>query len=921
MKGRNSIGVQNKDGSFSFLVSRELKYHIDSVKKKEYELVDFSLLKTHTYSGDTLFITMEKPANQQSDILEKERKMRRKSEAKLQQLEDSIMSLNISLEEKNRQLEEISKQRKFNESYIKELAKYYASLDYDRISEFQRKVNAYLEEGEFAKALQLLRTKGSVASLWETIKNEEEAEAQKDAEIHLSIKENELAKAGTSLKKDELAQLCYSYFQTHLMQHHFDSAAYYIEFRANTDTTNANWLFDVAYFYDLQNDKKRCILYYEKALNLYRQMDRDDIQSYGVGMAYTLNNLANNYTNISPSSVDLCEDMFEEVFGICDELIETNNKDAYSAKMLAISNLMSLYANNQRYSESEQLFIDGNDLLEEIQHDTIVMNSPAMITALMGWVENGYGLALKGYYISPEMAEQWLVPMTENFSIDELITLAENDIEEGGPIVIRMATFFADLHLNAQHYSEAEALLKKSLELARKLAQINVEAYAPGLVQSLQNLGSFYKNANRFSESEPLYDEALEICRRLVANDDKLFTPLLLDALYNVGDLHGMIGYTDQDLTELVKSEAYLAEAVEKGRMLAKSDPVRYEEGLCNNLVSLGDLYMTFGDINPDSDSYKKSEDYYLEAIEIERRLADNNPQYHENNLNSIRKKLAQLYYSIAIQNQDEEMFGKCKQYHIEILESIRQHTDDNPQVYEPKLVDALSDLGNLCRNINEFEQCDTYYKEALELGRRLSETDKKYEFGLSELLYNIAQYKGMVEQYEEAIIIAQESTEICQQLLDKEQNAQLLYLSDLSLLANLYTNHMEFDEAQRIYQRLLPLLKDTAVEGDDAARQEYAINLGNASYCALMKSLFTEAERYATEALSFDPAQYWINTNLAASLLLQGKYNDAEALYRQYKDELKDNYLQDFNDFEAASIIPKERKADVERIRKMLNE
>ncbi|MBR5082194.1 MAG: tetratricopeptide repeat protein [Bacteroidales bacterium] len=921
LKGRTAVVAKGDNGEFFFPVPKDKKFHIDSVRKSDYELVDYSILRTHTYSGDTIYITMEKPAQQQADLLEKERKLRRNSEAKLQRLEDSIMNLNISLDEKNRQLDAISKQREFNENYIKELAKYYATLDYDRISEFQRQVNAFLEEGEFGKALQLLRSKGSVSDLLKTIKQEEEAEAQADTQIQLAIENNEKAKAGTSIKKDELAQICFSYFQTHLMQHLFDSAAYYIEFRANIDTTNANWMFDAAYFYDMQNDKKRAVPYYEKALDIYRQMDPDDIQSYGVGMAYTLNNLANNYTNIYPSAVDLCEKMFEEVFDICDELIESNIKEAYPAKMLAIGNLMRLYANNQRYSESEQLFIDGKDLFEEVQHDTIIMNSPAMITAMMGWAENGYGLALKGYYISPEMAEQMLVTMTENFSISELITLAENDIEQGGPITIRIATFLADLHLNAQHYPEAEALLKKSLELARKLTQTNMEAYAPGLAQSLQSLGNFYKNDNRFSESLPLYDEALEICRQLVANDDKLFTPLLLDVLYSLGNLHGMIGYTNQDLNELLSSEAYLAEAAKKGRILAKSDPTRYEEGLCNILVSLGDLYMTFGNINPNSDSYKKSEAYYLEAIEIEHRLADNNAQYHEYSLNNLRKKIAQLYYSIAIQNQDEEMFRKCKQYHTEILESTRQLADDNPQLYEPELVDALTDLGNFCRNINEFEQCATYYEEALEIGRRLSGTDKRYEFGLSELLYDIAQYKGIVEQYEDAIHIARESIEICQQLLDKEQNAQLLYLSDLSLLANLYTNHMEFDEAQRIYQELLPLLQDMAEEDNQAAKQEYAINLGNASYCALMKGEFTEAEQYATEALTIDISQQWIFTNLAAAQLFQGKYDKAEQIYRQFKNELKDNFLQDLNEFEAAGVIPEERKADVERIRKMLNE
>jgi hypothetical protein len=47
----------------------------------------------------------------------------------------------------------------------------------------------------------------------------------------------------------------------------------------------------------------------------------------------------------------------------------------------------------------------------------------------------------------------------------------------------------------------------------------------------------------------------------------------------------------------------------------------------------------------------------------------------------------------------------------------------------------------------------------------------------------------------------------------------------------------------------------------------------------------------------------------------------EAEKIYRQYKDELKDSFLDDFKQFAEAGVIPKERDADVERIKKMLGE
>ena len=114
--------------------------------------------------------------------------------------------------------------------------------------------------------------------------------------------------------------------------------------------------------------------------------------------------------------------------------------------------------------------------------------------------------------------------------------------------------------------------------------------------------------------------------------------------------------------------------------------------------------------------------------------------------------------------------------------------------------------------------------------------------------------------------------------------------------------------------------MKELYQEDNESYRDEYSIALGNQSFqCVFMKK-FAQAEQYAREALPIDPSKHWINANLAAALLFQGRYDEAEQIYRQYKDELKDGFLADFEEFEKAGVIPEECKADVERIKKMLN-
>lgn len=67
------------------------------------------------------------------------------------------------------------------------------------------------------------------------------------------------------------------------------------------------------------------------------------------------------------------------------------------------------------------------------------------------------------------------------------------------------------------------------------------------------------------------------------------------------------------------------------------------------------------------------------------------------------------------------------------------------------------------------------------------------------------------------------------------------------------------------------------------------------------------------------DSTQHIAYTSFAAALLFQGKVEEAENLYRQYKVEFKDGFFDDFAEYERLNVIPEERKKDVERIKAML--
>lgn len=125
------------------------------------------------------------------------------------------------------------------------------------------------------------------------------------------------------------------------------------------------------------------------------------------------------------------------------------------------------------------------------------------------------------------------------------------------------------------------------------------------------------------------------------------------------------------------------------------------------------------------------------------------------------------------------------------------------------------------------------------------------------------------------------------------------------------------FDESLSIYRKLL----NNNPSQSASIMRDFVLILRNQSFLCVIMSQFEKGEQYAREALALDATQHGIYANLAAALLFQGKYDEAEAIYRQHKAELKDAFLDSLVQHEKAGAIPREHKVAVERIRKMLKE
>ena len=212
--------------------------------------------------------------------------------------------------------------------------------------------------------------------------------------------------------------------------------------------------------------------------------------------------------------------------------------------------------------------------------------------------------------------------------------------------------------------------------------------------------------------------------------------------------------------------------------------------------------------------------------------------------------------------------------------------------------------------------------RQALEIHQRLAnDNPMAYEHGMAMTQYQIGLLFVKKTQHTDAILSFEKALVIFRKLAKYDSAQQELLFNSLYYLNLLYSQTNNRTRHYEVCQELLLMMKEIYEKNQEGKRSEYASLLGNQSFLAIFMKKYSEAEQLARDGLALDSTQHWITSNLAAALLLQGRYTEAEPIYRQYKDELKDSFLDDFEQFKASGVIPKEREENVEKIKRILEE
>lgn len=233
----------------------------------------------------------------------------------------------------------------------------------------------------------------------------------------------------------------------------------------------------------------------------------------------------------------------------------------------------------------------------------------------------------------------------------------------------------------------------------------------------------------------------------------------------------------------------------------------------------------------------------------------------------------------------------------------------------------SYDNLGNLYYKTQRFSESEKMYKAALKLYSHLYEGNPQiYETCLMECYYWVGVTMWCLKKVDEAKEPFKQSCQLARKQVKVEKDSPR-YRESLIILSNISGAEKDYVSAYAYNEEVLPMLNVKYQENAETGRDELQRQLSNQSCYANLLGKFSEGEHYSLEALEVDSTKHIIYTNLAAAYLFQGKVEEAEKLYRQYKAELKDGFLSDFAEYERLGVIPPQRKKDVERIKAMLNE
>ena len=458
---------------------------------------------------------------------------------------------------------------------------------------------------------------------------------------------------------------------------------------------------------------------------------------------------------------------------------------------------------------------------------------------------------------------------------------------------------YADFCMQQQQFGDAETYYRKYLSLLASDSSSAGHEHRVSL--GYNRMGVVCQRLKRYAEAEDYLKKALSIGKEMYREADN-------ETLMDLSSYYNNLGNFYRELSRFDEAEQMYRQSLDLKRKLYSRSSV-YASTLSDVLNNLGTMYW-------DENKLAECETCYEEALKLRRKEAQSNENEKLADLASSIDNMASLFSKKGDKEQ-------CEKLHLEALALRRQLATRNPQAYSEQLAYSLGNLGNLYQTSLQLDKCLPLYEEALTVFEKLSENNPlAYQSEIAMTQMNMGVLYMALGDNDSSIKHFQEALPIFQSLAKRQNKADYPYLAMLQVnLGMAYTAAGRYRESDEVLAQAISSYGQLAQQSPSAFNPYLAVSFNASAFNKMFLQQFAEAETLVRQAITLDTTQSVFQTTLAISLLFQGKYAEAEAIYRQYKSELKDSFLGDLKQFAEAGVISKEREEDVEKIKKLLEE
>ena len=460
---------------------------------------------------------------------------------------------------------------------------------------------------------------------------------------------------------------------------------------------------------------------------------------------------------------------------------------------------------------------------------------------------------------------------------------------------------------NPEYLSLKESIARLNTEIAR-LRATGVAELQPMIDEKQAELYKKRESLNRLESR--LFDLALSINKLIGSGTPVSERKRLAIEMFERGNSKGVVEILNEK--DIAADAAQACKEIEQGKLLVDSGRSLIEAGLQKTRSLAEEYVLRAKALMTDYAEPRRFElacHAYEQGIELTR-------------ANLSEEELAKSLFEYGCFLQTNKRYDLAEVRYRENLDIYQRLVPISPQVYEPDLAMAQSNLGTLYKDTRRYEDSEKLCLSAMDIRRRLAAANPQvYEPDLAMTQYNLGCLYSDTQRYEDSEKMYLSAMEIRRRLAVANPQVYEPDLADTQYnLGCLYYNIQRYEDSEEMYLSALEVYQRLTAVNPQVYEPYLVRACNNLSFLFLAQGNFEEAERYAREGSKYDFTHHAIYTNLAASLLLQGRYAEAEEIYLLYKEELKEDFLSDFEDFYRRGIIPPEREDDVERIKKLLS-